>query len=168
MMQLTEEQLKQILHYDPDKGVWTWLVSRGRIPKGSVAGTICAIEGYRRISINHRRYRSGRLAFFYMTGRWPEQVDHINRIRDDDRWINLRDADNSQNNSNRDLQKNNVSGCSGVCWSKRCKKWQVQVGINGRNIYLGMYEDKELADLVSVEAKSKYHREFAETAEGKE
>ncbi|MDU4943950.1 MAG: HNH endonuclease [Mixta calida] len=161
MNNLTQEQLKKILHYDPETGVWTWLVSRGRIPKGSVAGTIGSVEGYRSISINHHRYRSGRLAFFYMTGRWPIQVDHINRIRDDDRWVNLREADNSQNNCNRDLQKNNTSGASGVCWAKNKSKWLVQVGVKGKLIYFGLYEDKELADLVCSEAKAKYHKEFA-------
>jgi hypothetical protein len=51
--------------------------------------------------IRWKSYRSARLAYFYMTGRWPETVDHINGVRDDDRYTNLRCATAQENGFNR-------------------------------------------------------------------
>jgi len=104
MKLISHKALFAILHYDPAAGIWTWKVDRGNASKsGSRAGSINR-DGYRVITINGREYRSARLAYFYMKGRWPRgyEIENINRIRHDDAWDNLRKATSGQNNSNQD------------------------------------------------------------------
>ena len=74
---------------------------------------------------------------------------------------NLRASTRHQNNQNVRLIKTNVSGMKGVSWDKQKQKWRVQVGINGKQKLFGHYKDAELADLVAVMAREKYHKEFA-------
>jgi hypothetical protein len=96
------EQLREILHYDPETGAFTWRVRRGpTTPAGSTAGVINGM-GYRRIRIGEPgTFAGGRLAWLYMTGEWPtELIDHINGNRSDDRWSNLRHASIAQNSTN--------------------------------------------------------------------
>ena len=119
---ITIEQLKEVLEYNHDTGVFNWIKRNGpRAKVGDVAG--CKSDGYIVIKINRKRHPAHRLAYLYMTGNFPENlIDHINHIRDDNRWANLRDATNSQNGSNRVKGKNNTSGYKGVRWNKTTKK----------------------------------------------
>jgi len=99
-----QEQLQNLLNYDPDTGVFTWRddlpVKRGPRVAGKRAGSRNA-EGYLYVEINRRKYKTSRLAFLWMTGEWPTFcVDHINRDRSDDRWCNLRDVTRSENRIN--------------------------------------------------------------------
>ena len=77
---LTAKRLREALSYDPDTGVWTWLVPTGRrVRAGSRAGRIDG-HGRWRIGLDGRYYTGSRLAFLYMTGKWPPHlVDHIDR-----------------------------------------------------------------------------------------
>lgn len=142
---ITLDRLKQILHYDPETGVWTWLIKPSRrLAQGSVAGTIKQ-DGYRQIIFAGQHYYSAVLAWFYMTGEWPTNlVDHENRNRSDDRWLNLREATYSDNGANRKMQSNNTSGYRGVSWDQVSGKWDVRVN----RIHIGFYSD--LAEAVSV------------------
>ena len=78
---LTAKRLREVLSYDPDTGVWTWLISTGRrVRAGDQAGTKRKRHGRWRISIDGCYYASARLAFLYMTGKWPPHlVDHVDR-----------------------------------------------------------------------------------------
>jgi len=99
-MELTQSYLKSILNYDPDTGIFTWLIRPASHFKGDRyakawntrhAGNICgsiSFYGYRVININNKFHRCGRLAFIFMKGHAPAVwVDHINGIRSDDRWV---------------------------------------------------------------------------------
>jgi hypothetical protein len=91
---LTQEILKQYVVYHPDTG---WFTSTGvrysNKQVGERVGTLHKTKGYRYLAIQGKTYREQRVVFLYMTGKWPEhQVDHINRIKDDNRWANLRDV----------------------------------------------------------------------------
>lgn len=87
--------------YDPETGVFTSRVSRGATKRGSVAGTLGA-EGYRILTVYGVRYKAARVAHLLMNGTWPSgEMDHINRIKDDNRWSNLRDVSGSVNCLNR-------------------------------------------------------------------
>jgi hypothetical protein len=59
------------------------------------------------------------------------------------------------------MPTNNTSGIKGVCWHKSTNRWYVQLQVNKKMKYLGIYEDIELAELVAIEARAKYHGEFA-------
>jgi len=138
---ISQKELRRILHYDARRGVWRWRVSRGTAGKGSVAGCIQS-DGYRHICINGKQYKSSRLAWFYIRGYFPEnQVDHINRVRDDDRWENLREVSQQCNNRNCGIRKDNASGIRGVSWYKQTGKWLVQVAVNGKRKHLGYHDD---------------------------
>jgi len=137
---ITQSELKEVLEYNPDTGLFTWIKSNGRRVKvGSVAGNKDH-NGYRRVTINRQRYMEHRLVYLYMTGNFPENfIDHINHIRDDNRWANLRNATTSQNGSNRVKQKNNKSGYKGVRWHKTNKRWHAEIRYMNKYIHLGLY-----------------------------
>lgn len=145
---LTQERLKEILHYDPISGVFTWIGKtsiKTRVKKGMQAGYIRP-DGYRYIKIYQRAYNASRLAWLYMEGYWPEHdVDHINRIGDDDRWKNLRHVSRQCNLRNRGIQKNNSSGITGVYWYKRESKWRSEIVVCGERLLLGFFETKKEA-----------------------
>src|SRR5215467_13054369 len=98
---LTHTRLRQVLNYNPKTGVFRWRINkRGHARKGNRAGTITA-SGYRQIKLDQECFSAGPLAIFWMTGRWPKVIaDHINMVRDENRWSNLREATHSQNHAN--------------------------------------------------------------------
>ena len=100
---ITQEYLKSVLYYDKDTGLFTWKISnkKGHVKEGKLAGSKDN-RGYVKIQINKKDYTAHRLAWFYIYGEWPKQViDHINRIKFDNRIENLRDVSVLENNKNR-------------------------------------------------------------------
>jgi hypothetical protein len=161
---LTAERLRDLLHYDPDTGVWSWLVRQGRACVGATAGWVRA-DGYRQIRVDGRAYRAHRLAFLYMTGRWPPRlVDHKNVVPGDDRWCNLRPATESQNQHNRGRAATNTSGLKGASFSKHTRKWLAQIAVRGVRKYLGYFDTPEEAHAAYVAASQQHHGEFARAA----
>lgn len=161
---LTQADLRRMLSYDPDSGEFRWLVGRSRTAAGSVAGSIGA-SGHRSIKIAGRSHYAHRLAWLYMTGEWPaEQVDHINGTPDDNRWDNLREASNAENCRNTRRRQNNTSGTKGVTWDARRGKWNANICVNRRYIFLGYFEDIEAAAAAYAAASQKYHGAFGRVA----
>lgn len=154
---ISQKRLKEVLFYDPETGIWRWLVGKARrVKEGMIAGSL-GDNGYRLIGIDYRLYRANRLAWLYMEGYFPEyDVDHENRIRDDDRWSNLRDATRQCNNRNRRMLKNNTSGITGVAWHKRDQKWGSKISVGGKQINLCYSKVKTDAVIVRWEAEKKY------------
>ena len=152
---ITQDYLKSILEYNSETGVFIWLNGNGRtVYAGDIAGNYST--GYGRIKINKIAHSSHRLAWLYITGNWPEfEIDHINNIRNDNRFINLRDT--NKNNFNKTIMKNNTSGYTGVVWNRRDCLWRASIGVNGKRIMLGNFITKEDAALAYKEAKEKYH-----------
>jgi hypothetical protein len=155
---LTQQLLKDLLHYDPDTGVFTNLVNRGkRALIGDQAGYLHP-TGYVKIVINRKLYRAHRLAWLYMYGVWPkDQLDHINRIRDDNRINNLREASNSENLQNMSLTSRNTSGYKGVSWNKRECKWYARIYLNYKEIYLGYFTNLDDAVAARKQAEEQLH-----------
>jgi hypothetical protein len=144
---LTQARLKELLHYDPETGIFTNLVYRGnKAYAGTRAGTDKG-NGYRGITIDQRRYKEQRLAFLYMTGEWPpHDVDHRNLDGSANGWGNLRPATRSQNQANKPkMSKPRTSRFKGVHWLKLERKWCAKMKVHGRNIYIGRFRDEELA-----------------------
>lgn len=132
---ITQEELKELLHYDPNTGLFTWKVVRSnRYKVGNVAGF--SRSGYVDIGINNRGYRAHRLAFLYMTGLIPKEVDHINRIRHDNRWENLRGCTSRENSENTSCNNEFI----GVRWHRDSCQWVAYATkVNGRQKYLGAF-----------------------------
>ena len=139
---LTADQLTELLDYSPDSGLFVWRVNMAKNKTaGQIAGCLCS-GGYIGIRIDGRRYMAHRLAWLWMTGAWPKvQIDHKNCVKDDNRWVNLREANHSQNGANCGLRSHNKSGVRGVHWSERFKRWRAQVGRE----HLGWFATKEEA-----------------------
>ena len=154
---ITQERIKELLHYCPDTGTFTWKnrASR-RVRIGDKAGCT-GTEGYISIRINYKTYSAHRLAFFYMTGSWPvDQVDHINQTRDDNRWTNLRPVTPQENQKNASMHSRNKSGMTGVCWCTQNGKWRAQIRVNEKIKHLGIFGVKEDAVSARKAANIKY------------
>lgn len=158
---VTQEFLKSVLNYDKDTGIFTWAVNKSkRCNIGDVAGH--KDNGYIRIEINNKAYRAHRLAWLYVYGEMPKlHIDHINSNRSDNRVSNLREATYQENSKNYSTPKTNTSGVKNVSWYKKLNKWVVSLGVNGKKKTIGYFDDIEFAELVAIEARNKYHMEFA-------
>ena len=78
-----------------------------------------------------------------MMGEWPpQQIDHINGDRPDNRWSNLRLATQVQNSQNSCLPKNNTSGHVGVSFVRATGKWHSYLRLNGRRLNLGFFANR--------------------------
>tara|TARA_R110000822_G_scaffold281251_1_gene402945 strand:- start:3129 stop:3617 length:489 start_codon:yes stop_codon:yes gene_type:complete len=161
---ITQERLHELLDYDPDTGVFVWRERRGAVKSGTTAGRIHH-SGYREISINNKKYLSHRLAWLYVYGAFPDdQIDHINGVKTDNRLVNLRESTNTQNAYNRGLMPNNSTGLKGVCFNKIRNRYQSQIVVNKKVIYLGTFSSPEEAHAAYCKAAEKLHGEFARMA----
>jgi phosphotransferase system IIB component len=155
---LTAERLRELLDYNPESGIFTWVARRRGCRPGDAVGT--SHEGHISIGLNHNRYYAHRLAWLYVTGKWPPaQVDHKNLDRSDNRWTNLRLASNQQNQANQNAQKNNLLGIKGV--SRVGSKYKSQITHKKRNYYLGMFQTPEEAIAAYKAAAETLFGEFA-------
>lgn len=102
--------------------------------------------------------------WLYVYGKWPDQIDHVNGKKDDNRIINLRETDHSGNQCNRFVQANNTSGYKGVNFHLRWKKWQARIGYGKKRVHLGYFQTKEEVYAAYCAAAPKYHGEFARVA----
>lgn len=128
---LTQDELKTQLDYDPSTGIFTRKTAHAQMKIGDIAG-VKTVKGYITISVLGVVYFAHRLAFLYMDGKFPEHhVDHINHVRDDNRFCNLRATTKRGNEQNRRLGKNNSSGFNGVSWNNASQKWIACIGLNG-------------------------------------
>jgi len=158
---LTAARLRELLAYNPETGIFTWLVSCGRRGAGTVTGSALHDRGYLRIGIKGRRYFAHRLAFLYMTGEWPPaQIDHINGRRDDNRWTNLRAATQSENFANSGPRSRNRLGLRGVSFRMDKGRYQAQICHN-KQIHLGYYATPEEAAAVYHDAARRLFGKFA-------
>ena len=139
---ITADQLRALLHYDPDTGFFRWREGIDHWRAGLPAGTLykqrpngpkrvaiiigtASEEKYKVIGVRRRVYKAHRLAWLYVYGEWPDgEVDHINGDPADNRIVNLRVATSAENCRNRGLRADNTSGIKGVSWSKRSKRWK--------------------------------------------
>lgn len=161
-MKISPELLSTLLRYEPETGRLFW---KERTPDAFVSGkqsceNICAAWngrlagkeafnsingcGYRCSSIFGVGYRASRVVWAMETGTWPkDQIDHINGMRSDDRFVNLREVSNQENSRNQKLRCTNKSGVAGVGWCKKMKKWTAKIMVDSKQIHLGMFWEKK-------------------------
>ena len=142
---ITHADLQSILHYTPETGQFTWAKTRPKSRAGQEAGYLHK-SGYIHIEIFGKYYAAHRLAWFYMTQKWPkDQIDHINRNKKDNRFNNLRECSNGQNRANsKTKNKHGFKGLSFKKWMTK-KPWQAQITHKKKVIYLGCFATVEEA-----------------------
>lgn len=154
---LTQERLKKLFEYCPKTGLFTRTKTTSPNAKiGQIAGCLNKRLGYRVISIDGKDYYCHRLAFLYMNGSFPIEVDHINRTRDDNKWENLREVTRNQNMQNTSLRESNKSGAKGVFWYVPRNKWVAYIRHMNKRHYLGYYVNFDDAVNARKQAEDKY------------
>ena len=138
---LTQKRLKEVLHYNPETGIFTWRIATAKSIKiGDIAGCK-GKQGYIPINVDNKRYYSHRLAWLYIHGYFPEHgLDHKDRIKHHN-WIdNLREVSQQCNLRNTINSKNNTSNVKGVHWNKNANKWEARIKVNSKVKYIGIYK----------------------------
>ena len=159
---ISRDRLLEALDYDPDTGAFKWKApSSRRVRVGDVAGNLCS-NGYLRVCIDKREYLLHRLAWLYVHGEIPPcEIDHINRIRTDNRIKNLRPADANENRANATIRRDNKSGTKGVSWNSRKGRWYASICFRGVRRFVGSFEILSDAEAVMVRVRKEVHGEFS-------
>lgn len=162
---ITQERLKELLSYDPLTGVFLWRVAKKRGGSPGDRAGYSQSNGYVVIRVDRKLCKAHRLAWLFHYGEIPDrEVDHINLDKSDNRISNLRLATRSQNRSNVRAYKNSTSGQKGVTPHRMTGKWQATISINGKQKYLGLFEDREVAASAYAKAAQELHGKFARVA----
>ena len=159
MKKVTVERVRELLSYDKDTGIFMWRASRKGVKRASglVAGTKNK-KGYIYVTIDRVMYPAHRLAWLYIKGRWPVEIDHRNMDPSDNRFGNLRSGTHAQNMQN---QAKRRSGLKGVHWFPRRAKWMASITVNNRHIYLGYFLTEQEAHDAYKNAAVEHHGDFA-------
>ena len=158
---MTATYVRDRLSYDPDTGVFTWKHDPTKSVQwnGRHAGKRAGGPynyGYWKIGIDQRGHHAHRLAWLIMTGELPpDDIDHRNGVRDDNRWSNLRLASRAENCQNICTPKHNTSGLIGAF--RNHNRWMSQIRVNGVTSYLGTYDTPEEAHRAYLDAKQRLH-----------
>ncbi|MCP4341339.1 MAG: HNH endonuclease [Desulfobulbaceae bacterium] len=154
---ITQEILLDKIIYLPETGSFLWKKTKGRMIEGREAGCKDS-QGYISIGVNGILYKAHRLAFLYMEGYLPEhEVDHLNRVKTDNSWKNLREVSRSCNARNTGLRKGNTTGVTGVRWDTARSKWQAQIKTGGKNYNLGFFNEFDKAVKIRWEAEVEHN-----------
>lgn len=157
---LPVEDLIDIFEYDPvnSKSALIWKVKIADKIKISSAAGCKAPTGYYVVKCLGKIYLAHRIVWALHYGSWPKShLDHINRIKNDNRIENLREATHAENHQNRSRQKNNASGFTGVHWHSRDKKWEARIQVNKKQKHLGYFDTPEKAYECYKRAKQTTH-----------
>lgn len=155
------DRVNEVLSYDTETGIFRWKVKiSDRAPVGKIAGGYTH-QRHWRIRIDGHYYLAHRLAWLLINGEWPPQeIDHINRIRDDNRWANLRLASHSQNHANCGLRSDNTSGYKGVQFDKQKNKFLAQAYKDGKRIHVGFFDDPAEAHVAYCAKSKELHGDY--------
>lgn len=156
MAKLTQERLKNVFDYNAETGVFTNKVRRANRHIGEAAGCINS-AGYCKISVDGSQYLGHRLAWLYVYGEMPEQIDHINCNRFDNRIANLRECNQLENTQNiRDAHKDSETGKLGV-YLLPSGKFRARIMVSGQSKHIGCFNTKEEAYVAYLGTKSMVH-----------
>ena len=112
--------------------------------------------GYVLISVQKKKYLAHRLAVLFMTGVWPDEVDHEDGVRNNNRWTNLRARDHTFNQQNiKRAKKSNGSGVLGAFTVG--KRFKSSIRVRGRVLHLGYFDTAEEAGAAYLVAKRMHH-----------
>lgn len=170
---------KYLLYY-PDSGVFVWqpriatdftatktwsaeaLAKRWNTRYADApTGCLCKQRGYIILSLWNKTYLAQRVAWLMQTGKWPElEIDHKDRNKANNAWLNLREATASQNHANTEKRFRNKTGYKGVIYMKEARKYAAQISVNGQRVYLGIRDTAIEAHVLYCEAAAEVYGEF--------
>ena len=167
-MELTQEIVREFLHYDSRTGSlnWKWRdrkwfkTNRGFIQwnkryVGEPAFISVHTQGYLTGPILGKRYLAHRIIFLWMTGRWPDpEVDHEDQDPSNNRWKNLKEATSQQNNKNQSRRHDNKTGVTGVFETESA--FVSYISVDSTRVYLGSFRTLDEAKLVRKAAEREY------------
>jgi hypothetical protein len=156
---ITQEQALKFLEYKDGILYWKSMPYKRNELIGTEAGTLD--RDRRQITINKKHYKTHRLVYLMFHGYMPEEVDHIDNNPLNNRIENLRPASRSEQCCNTKLRKDSTSGIKGVTWDKVRNKWIVSINKDKKTVFRGRFDNIELAQLVAIEARDKFHGDFA-------
>ncbi|UYE95795.1 hypothetical protein HAAEEKHM_00075 [Sinorhizobium phage AP-16-3] len=167
-MKFTPEYLRLRLRYDPETGKLFWReapASEFKLPRihlawnkrfaGKEVGSLLN-TGYLYINLKKQVMLVHRVIFAMVHGYWPDQVDHINHVRTDNRLANLREVSGVGNAQNTSLPSDNTSGRIGVYWFKQRGCWYARIKVEDKNHHLGYFAKKEDAIAAREDAERRF------------
>lgn len=151
---------KELFSYDSKSGNLIRKLSVSpNARKGDVAGYV-RCDGYVQVKIDHKAYKAHRIIWLLKHKELPEEIDHVNGDRSDNRMCNLRATDRAGNTQNRRRFKSNTTGFKGVSVQKSSGKYLANIGLNGKLKYLGTFSTPEEAHAAYCAAGKKHYGEF--------
>jgi hypothetical protein len=154
LVDVTQEALADLITYEPTSGTLTHKVDTLRATKGTVA-TYPHAEGYLQLSIGKKEYLAHRIIWFMMTGRWPNQIDHADHDRSNNRWENLREVIGRDNQKNMSLSVRSSTGITGVRVLPS-GLFSAYITVNRKQLTLGSYPKLDQAIEARKAAEIKY------------
>lgn len=171
--QLTQEYVRSLFDYDPETGVLTWKErprehfnsnrswnSTNSRCAGKPTGQRANSDGYLEVCIDGFLYKAHRVIWLWVHGEEPEEIDHDNGVRADNRLTNLVSATRAVNMKNKGMRKDNRSGVTGVGWHAKDRRWVAHITVSGRLKRLGGFIEK--ADAIAARRKAELELGFHE------
>jgi hypothetical protein len=164
---ITQERVRHLFNYLPDAGQLIRLVrTSNRVHIGDDAGS-ASHRGYRKVHVDGKRYYEHCVIWLWMTGEWPrDQIDHIDMDASNNRWGNLREASQTENNANTHIHIDNTSGVKGVYFDKERNLWAAQLHIHRKHIFLGRFNSRNAAHEAYKDGARRYFGDFCRVTNG--
>jgi hypothetical protein len=154
---VSAERVRDLFDYEADSGVFVRKIGIPGASKGPVAGCLRP-DGYTQIGVDRKRVLTHRLVWLWVHGYFPDQIDHIDGDKTNNRLANLREATTSQNHGNMTKNVCNKSGFKGV--RQRGKRWAASIKLKGVLRYIGTFATPEEAHAAYCEVAKQIHGEF--------
>lgn len=156
---VNKERILELFEVDLERGLLINRKSRGRAKKGKEAGYNNS-EGYRVVRIDYEDYYTHRILWLLKHGTWPDQVDHVNGIKGDNRIENLREASNSDNSCNKPAPNTNTSGFKGVSFHPHSGLWFAYACKDKVRVSAGYHKTAEAAGEAAKKLRESLHKQF--------
>lgn len=155
----TSHQPCPYTHCGSSDGELSYVPETGKLyRREKEVGTYHKATGYFYLTFEGKLRLSHRIAFYLMTNRWPEQIDHINGDRSDNRWSNLREVNTRQQATNKKGWSN--TGCKGVYWNQRRERYHARVRFQDKVHHVGYFKDLKDAKLAYDKLAKELHGEY--------
>ena len=158
---MTAEEARGWFSYNKATGVLTWRRRPSRCVKAGTRAGYVRPDGARSVRFKGQTFFEHRIIWLLVTGLWPQDgTDHINRDNGDNRWGNLRAADQHENAGNMRLHRHNTSGVRGVSFKKKAGLWIATIRKRGKHTHLGSFKTKGAAAETYRREARKHFGEF--------